>query len=284
MSTQSEHYIPETHWRLMSVPALPAVATRALRLLSNEDARLLELYHVIESDPGFASEVLRIANSPLYGQATPVKSLIQAAMLLGFDRLRGAAVTIGIRSYVGSLLSIPSLEACWRHSLACAIIGEHFAQSLSMRPDDVFTAGVMHDIGRLALAAIHPKEYSDFLSRMSVQRCDVLEEETRLFGMDHCRVGALLVENWDLPPEFLDVVGRHHDAERPFALDVTYVVRCACRFADVLGFHAVQPMEDLSYENLLAEIPDSYREIFEFDRVELTSSIDNKIKSLSWSS
>jgi putative nucleotidyltransferase with HDIG domain len=264
----------------MSVPALPTVATRALRLLSNEDARLLELYHVIESDPGFASEVLRIANSPVYGQATPVKSLIQAAMLLGFDRLRGAVVTVGIRSYVANLLAIPSLEACWRHSLACAIIGEHFAQSLSIRPDDVFTAGIMHDIGRLALAAIHPKKYSEFLAKASLEPCDALQEEARLFGMDHCRVGCLLVENWDLPAEFTDVVGHHHDTERPFALDVAGVVRCACRFADVLGFQVVQPMEPVSYEHLLAEIPDSYREMFTFDPIEMAHSIDNKIRSL----
>ena len=87
-----------------------------------------------------------------------------------------------------------------------------------------------------------------------------------------------------MPAEFLDVVGRHHDAERPFVLDIACVVRCACRFADVLGFQAVQPMEPLSYEKLLAEIPDTYREMFEFDRVELTCSIDNKIKSLGFSS
>src|SRR5208337_3800251 len=84
---------------LLTLPAFPSVSAKAIRLLSSSDTRLLELYEVISADPSFSSEILRIANSPLYPLQSVVKNLTQASMLLGFERLKGIVVTLGVRSY-----------------------------------------------------------------------------------------------------------------------------------------------------------------------------------------
>ena len=196
-------------WELLNIPAFPAVATKAMQLLSGKDTRLLDLYDLISADAAFASETLRIANSALYGFAAEVKSLMQAAMLLGFERLKGVAVTIGIRAYLGKLPSVPALQACWRHSLASAIIAEEAAKIGRSDRDAAFTAGIMHDIGRVAMAALYSELYARFLKAFENQPCDVLLEERKLFGIDHCQAGGSLVVAWKLPHEFVEITSRH---------------------------------------------------------------------------
>jgi HD-like signal output (HDOD) protein len=112
---------------LNHLPPFPAVALRALQLASDGNTRLRELHEVIRTDPAFSSELLRIANSPLYGIRVEIKNTLQATMLLGFDRVRSVALTIGLRTYLGHCLEIPALRACWRHSLATAMLAEELA-------------------------------------------------------------------------------------------------------------------------------------------------------------
>ena len=112
---------------LNHLPPFPAVALRALQLASDANTRLRELHEVIRTDPAFSSELLRIANSPLYGIRVEIKNTLQATMLLGFDRVKALALTIGLRTYLGHCLEMPALRACWRHSLASAILAEELA-------------------------------------------------------------------------------------------------------------------------------------------------------------
>ena len=199
-------------------------------------------------------------------------------MLLGFERVQALAVTIGIRAYLRDSLEIPVLRGCWRHSLACAIIAEQLSKIGLLDKDALYTAGVMHDIGRLALAICHRKAYADFLGATELQPCDVLARERELFGMDHCEAGRALVAAWNLPQEFAVIAARHHEALNPGNFDTLTVVQFACRLADAVGFPVAHSSNPLPYEALRDELPAEDRHHLPADPAELASHIETAMK------
>src|ERR1700722_4322995 len=108
-------------WALINLPPFPAVAARVMQLLSQDSSGLKELAGVIRTDVAFSSELLTLANCPLFATSAEIKTVLHAAALLGLNRVKGIAMTISLRSYLTDSLRMPALLACWRHSLACAI-------------------------------------------------------------------------------------------------------------------------------------------------------------------
>jgi HD-like signal output (HDOD) protein len=143
-------------WAHLHLPPFPQIAIRVLQSANNENVPMRQLSDLISSDPAFSSEVLTIANSVLYAPCFPVTSILQAIAVLGTNNLKGLCLTVGVRAYLGKSLTHPSLRAIWRHNLACGLVAEHqhLAASGLMDKDAAYTAGVMHDIGRLPLVVI----------------------------------------------------------------------------------------------------------------------------------
>ncbi|MBI3646180.1 MAG: HDOD domain-containing protein [Acidobacteriales bacterium] len=239
------------------LPPFPAVALRALNVLSGTDTSLKELCDLIRPDPVFSAEILRIANSPLVAFSKEITSVLQASMLLGFRRLRRLVITVGLRSYLDNS-STPLLRSCWRHSVACAMVAERTARWNSIDRDFAYTAGILHDIGRVALATIGSQAYACLIERETDQAWDVLQSERELFGMDHCQAGRLLVTAWKLPEEFIEITSHHHDPVTHVE-DATEVIRLSCLLADALGFAVVRRGCPRSSEEVLAEFPESVR-------------------------
>jgi putative nucleotidyltransferase with HDIG domain len=165
---------------------------------------------------------------------------------------------VGLRSYMEKTFTL-ALRSCWRHSVACAMIAERTARWNSIDRDFAYTGGVLHDIGRVALATIDPQAYSDLIERAgSDTASNALQCERESFGIDHCSAGRLLAIAWKLPEDFLEITSRHHE---PLTRqeDVTEVVRLSCMLADALGFAAAPHGTPRSGEEILAEFPESIR-------------------------
>ena len=248
---------------LAELPPFPAVVVKALQYASDSEMRLRELHDVVCVDPVFAHELLSAANAPIYGTSKTFKSTLQAAIFLGYNRLKGLVLTVGTKAYLGSVLEIPALRACWHHSLACAIVAEELVAACRLAKSDrwrnldkdvVYTAGIIHDVGRLALAVLRPAQYANFLQSMEKEPCDVQAQERAQFGFDHCQAGHSLVAGWELPAEFLDIVSHHHDAEPPKPSDALGVIHFSCMMASALGFEAVHGNDFRTYEELLKEL------------------------------
>jgi putative nucleotidyltransferase with HDIG domain len=213
---------------------------------------------LVRCDPVFTAEIIRIANSPLIAFSKEVTSILQATMLLGFRRLRRVVVTVGLRSYMAKSFTPPA-HACWRHSVACAMIAERIARWNSIDRDFAYTAGILHDIGRVALAAVRPKLYSDLFEQAATNpACSSLMCEREAFGLDHCEAGRLLLQTWGLPEAFVATTCLHHHP-LTHEEDAAEVIRLSCRLADALGFAAVQNPASPDCEQVLAEFPDSVR-------------------------
>ena len=265
----------EPAWRPDTLPPFPGVALKALKLMAGTDTSLLELCNLIRSDSAFSTEILQIANSPLVAFSRNITSVLQASMLLGFQRLRGVVVTVGLRAYLKDFT--PLLQSCWRHSVACAVIAERAAKWSGSDKDVAYTAGIMHDIGRVALATTMPHAYARVVETGADQPHDLLQTECESCGIDHCQAGRALVTAWNLPDAFLEITSSHHDPPtRPRHADS--VLRTSCLLADSLGFGVVQYRAPLSYVDILAEFPEIARDHFPDEANELASQIAHEIK------
>jgi HD-like signal output (HDOD) protein len=252
-----------------------------LRLTSNEDVSMRHLSGLISSEPAFSSEVLTIANSALYPSRIPITSVLQAIVLLGTNALRGLCITVGIRTYLGASLNHESSRAIWRHNMACALIARQLALASSMNSDTAYTAGIMHDIGRLALAVISPKRYAALLERHRGTPSSILQPEQELFGFDHCVAGRHLVVDWKLPSDFEAIVADHHTPRSkgdPWSMSA--LVNVSCRLADTAGFAVFQGCEVTPYPDLLGEMPDRTWKAFGAGIEQLSFEVSRQINAV----
>ena len=268
-------------WAHLRLPPFPQVALRVLQLANNENVQLHELSELISSDPAFASEVLTIANSLLYAPRFPASSILQAIAVLGANNLQGLCLTVGVRAYMGKSLNQPSMRAIWRHNLACALIADQLASVGFMDRDVAFTSGVMHDIGRLALAVIRPKEYSLLLGVHSGSAASILNAERELFGWDHCEAGRQLISDWKMPPEFEPLVAEHHaPRQKDSSWSMADLINVSCRMADTIGCTAFPGCEITLYPDLLVELPERERRLLHATVETLSVEIARKIDSV----
>jgi putative nucleotidyltransferase with HDIG domain len=267
-------------WALIHLPPFPPLALRIMRMVARTDVSMKELSDLISADQVFSSEILTIANSPLYSSSREITSILQATTLLGLERMKGLAVTVGVRAYLGDWLSLPALRACWRHSIACALIAEKLAAAAYMDGDTAYTAALIHDIGRLGLAALQPAQYSSFLHATGQTPCDVLQREQELFGMNHCDAGQNLVKAWNLPVELEGVVSQHHEPCKWTDDSILCIVHLSCLMADSLGFASAHGLNPVSYEQLLSEIPVKERSRFPQTAGEMAFQIAKQINAI----
>jgi len=265
----------EAVWKPDNLPPFPAVALKALNLMAGTDTSLLDLCNLIRCDPAFSAAVLKIANSPLVAFSKHITSVLQASMLLGFQRLRSLVITVGLKAYLKDPFS-PILQSCWRHSVACAMVAERTASRIGFDRDFAYTAGIMHDIGRIAMAATMPQAYARVVETGADRPHDLLQTEWELCGIDHCQAGRALVAAWNLPEAFLEVTSSHHEPG-PRAGGIASILRPSCLLADSLGFAVIQYREPRSYDDVLIEFPEAARSHFPTDGKDLACEIDREI-------
>jgi len=270
----------EKPWALINLPPFPAVALKLLRMIDKDEVGIQKLTNLIRADVALSTEILTLANSALFAFRSDITSILQATVLLGLQRVKALAVTIGMRVYLTDSMKIPALLACWRHSVSCALLAEELAVGNFMDKDSAYTAGLIHDIGRLALAVIQPAQYAHFLTNTEEHPCDVLKRERELFGIDHCQAGRWLVEAWKLPGAFADVTAHHHAEPKDGDSSVVALVRQACRLADTLGFAAARSLDARSYQDLREELSARERRQLPADQDALTLKIATKINSM----
>jgi hypothetical protein len=146
-----------------------------------------------------------------------------------------------------------------------------------MNKDTAYTAGVMHDIGRLALAVIRPKRYAALLGKHSGSASSVLQGERELFGLDHCEAGRHLIADWKLPSDFEATVSDHHSPrQKGDPWHMADLINVSCRMADTAGFAVFPGCEVTPYADVLDELPDRERRIFcsDLESLEVSSKIN----------
>jgi HD-like signal output (HDOD) protein len=238
--------------KLCNLPPFNGIASQVLALTSDPNVDLRQMSKVIEADPAFAADILFLANSSLFGFPSRMHVLRHAIALLGLDRIKALAVTVAMRGFIGK--KTPLVHQCWQHSVACALICEELSAIFDFSGDRAYTAGIMHDIGRLSLLKMYSTEMTLVLTGYYRDMREVLRAERQALNVDHGRAGAWLIKNWALPETFAEICEHHHDAPNAKDSDLLQLVRIGCQIADAIGFPAVKCEYGPSFDDLTASL------------------------------
>ncbi len=197
--------------RIRQLPSLPGVVLELLASLENDDADVGGLVRKISQDQALVVKTLRVANSSFYGLQGQVETIQDALVVLGFRQLRTLVVAASVNARIPGAEQGGTLgKTFWQHGLLVGLCAQTLARACGQRPDGAFTAGLLHDVGRLALAGCFPSEYAQVEAVRRHEDCYPIEAETRVLGIDHAQVGAAIAERWNLPLTLREGIARHH--------------------------------------------------------------------------
>jgi HD-like signal output (HDOD) protein len=219
------------HRLLKRLPAFSPIAVRLLGVLADERMAFKEVARLIALDPVLSGEVLRLANSGLYGRRFEVRSILQAIAMLGAGIIGEVAVTAALWRGLPRRTA-PFVREWWRHSIAAALVARDSGENLSV--DLAYTAALLHGMGQLALFEDAPQDYPKLIERAYADELDLLACEREVFGVDHAALSGLLLESWGLPKTLSTSVAEHHDASA--ATGLAFAVQTGCAGAEHFGF------------------------------------------------
>lgn len=200
--------------RLSDLPTIPNTLLRIWQLVDDPDSSASDLERVITMDQALSAKIIRLVNSPYYGVRDPVTSCRQAITLLGFDTVKNLSVCVCVVSAClpdGQVNKEFDLRELWKHSIAVGVTAEAIANRAGIDdPDAAFTAGVLHDVGKLVMNLTLSREYGQALARARKDGVFLREAESVMFGADHQYFGSFLARMWGFPAPLIDVIGKHH--------------------------------------------------------------------------
>jgi HD-like signal output (HDOD) protein len=188
--------------KLKDLPPMPQIVFKARQVISDPDSEMSELSDLLESDQAIATKVLKLANSAYYGLSGKVSSIRHASSLLGYNALGQLISMVGGASVLGKTLGGYDLDSAgtWRHSLLTASASRILA--LKKKPaleSDAFSAGLIHDVGKLVLDAYVLDRKEEFERLTAGGRNSMLVAEQRLLGLDHADIGYEVCQHWNIP-------------------------------------------------------------------------------------
>ena len=221
--------------RLDRLADMSPVRSQLLQCLAQEDPDLSKLVQWVEKDPVIAARVLRVANSPFYGLAHEVDSIAHAVSLVGLRSLQSMALAVAVMEQFKP--TDPRLQSThqehWRHSVAVAVCTQALARRAHIAVDTAFSAGLLHDLGHFVMLSIDPQRHSEVQVRMRQASTAngsrtitqlKLEAEQAVWGFDHCQVGDMLAQRWQLPASLRRCMALHHRSNDPQADRLVWLV------------------------------------------------------------
>ncbi|HOJ53129.1 MAG TPA: response regulator [Phycisphaerae bacterium] len=255
-----------------SLPSAPDLYMQIMRAAESQTADAQQIGEIISQDMAMAAKLLQMVNSAFFGIARRVSSIERAVALLGIMRIKALVLQEHIfREYVppADLTDVP-IDSLWRHALAVAEMARMLSRAEGQtgdRPDQAFTAGLMHDIGWLVLAARQFDQLNRVLKIARQERRAVHEVEKEILGLTHADIGSYLLHLWGLPSRIVEAVELHH---RPS--DTSYDGVCALtvvHVADVLVCQTVPSLHGPDVDVWTQEVDTLY-----LDRIQLAHRLD----------
>jgi len=188
---------------------LPAVAVRALEIAEGEQFSAHELAQAISADQALTAKLLRLSNSAYYGFPRRITTVRDAVVLLGFRAVRSATLASCV---IDTLPGGTVLDAttAWRFSVTTGLLAEVLSRATQTHQDEAFTAGVLHNIGRLALDQQRPRELMASRNLARQQGLTLVEAQRLVLGFTDADLGGALALHWNFPDALANAVAHHH--------------------------------------------------------------------------
>lgn len=219
--------------RSAAIPSMPQVAARFLEIIQDPDFEYRDVVEVLSTDPGMTGEILRLANSPLFGVTRTITSLAQALTLLGLKRVRSLVLGRYIVDSIDKKKPADiDMAYYWRRSLTTAVLASHLAEAVAPKlREEAFTAGLLADIGVVILDESLPEQFQPIAQEYRPSgRFPLWDLETATLSLTHGVVSAMVLEDWRLPAVICEAVTRHSEpplAEADESRPIARVVRSA---------------------------------------------------------
>lgn len=195
-----------------TLPSVPAVALEVLDICQNEDVSIGQVSKVLIRDPALSGKILKVANSPYYGVRSQVKTLERAVTILGINATLSLALSFSlVRGLQNGKRTAFDHHAFWRRCVISAAASREIGiWANSANHDELFLAGLLHDIGMLVLNEAMPDKYGEIISWSKGDHARLAEKEKQAFGSDHATVGTWLLKRWNLPTNLQKAAAASH--------------------------------------------------------------------------
>ncbi|MDJ0808631.1 MAG: HDOD domain-containing protein [Desulfobacterales bacterium] len=227
-------YLTKIMDKVDAFPSIPGSAVRLLELVDQADAPIDEIEEVLRLDPGLTANVLKLTNSAFFGLPAKVGSVKRAVMLLGLNKLKQLIMASCVNAVMDKDIPGYDLPAgeLWRHSIAVSVAAEGLVRELNLDSgDDIFTAALLHDVGKLVLGQFIDEDYAA-LAAAAGNSVSFEIAEKEVLGTDHAEVGARILEHWALPDALVHAVRWHHNPENAEEVhpstDIVHVANMLC--------------------------------------------------------
>jgi len=238
------------------LPSIPTIAGAVMKVAADPAASADDLRKVLDQDPALSARILKVANSSLYSFSRAVETLRHAITLLGFRTVENLVMAASLRDVFKNFGL--SEKLLWEHAtLSGSVAGKLSSYGpIEIDRESAFTAGLLHDLGKIALANTVREKYQKIIMRTYNEGISYVDAEREEFGFDHAELGAEIADKWKLPSRLVNAIRYHHHApeeytqlaegDRRLVALTSVVTRCCTR----LGIGRRGPAEAINPSEL----------------------------------
>jgi len=197
------------------IPPLSPVVVDVLDFLnSSDEVDFSILESKIIQEPGLTGRILNLSNSSFFGMPGAIGSLKDACLVLGINAIRNLVISSAMmEKFPSNSGKNLDLEGLWKHAVGTAAAAKVLAKHVHLDEEQAFTAGLLHDIGKMILDAHFSEQYAKVIAYQEENECLIGEAEEKIIGTDHSEVGAMVAESWNLPAEITNSISLHHSPQ-----------------------------------------------------------------------
>ncbi len=202
--------------KIDNLPTLPTVYAEVDRLCQDPDVAAEDLSKVIETDPSITLKLLNLSNSAFFGFSRRINSVRDAISLLGNQTVRNTILNIAVFEATKDVKESAGLDRnqFWLHSAGVGSAARFVSTKLKLNREEAFTAGIVHDMGKIILDGLYTEFYADVLAKVAEGSLSIGAAEKDVIGLDHEQIGHELADSWNLPPELVAAISCHHRPAR----------------------------------------------------------------------
>jgi putative nucleotidyltransferase with HDIG domain len=198
--------------RVTTLPPAPRILPELLSLLRQEDVDSGRIIQLISFDPAITASVLRLCNSAFFAGGSPADDVQEAVTRLGFQQVYQLVAAVSGARMLGPAQKGYGINSgeLWQHSVTAAVAAQIMARNQGDDDSLVFTATLLHDLGKIVLAGALEHIYVRLVEETQSQQGALIETEKRLLGVQHAEIGGRLLSRWNFPASIVSAVWFHH--------------------------------------------------------------------------
>ena len=212
---------------ISTIPTIPSVLKQLSAIIEHPKISLNEISHFVSQDPALTTKILQMVNSALYGFPGRISSVNHAVMLLGLNVVKGLLLSVSVFEIMHK-----AMIGLREHSIGVAVASKVLARKKGLKePEEVFVAGLLHDVGKVILTLVWPEEYERTVKEAEASGIAIFEAERSRFSETHAAVAGWLAEKWHFPRKLCECIANHH---RPQISSLAPLETALVHAADVL--------------------------------------------------